>query len=110
MPPARRPAPHASCAPSPAQRCRSSRWTAAPASGRARRPGLPGPRHPASCTPLPAARDGPLTGGAAARRAHLGDQLIICTYAPMSDEEIKTYKPKIILVDEKNGIKEIKKV
>ncbi|AGW91893.1 aspartate 1-decarboxylase [Cupriavidus taiwanensis] len=48
--------------------------------------------------------------GAAARRAHLGDQLIICTYAPMTDEEIATYKPKVILVNEKNGIKEIKKV
>ena len=45
--------------------------------------------------------------GAAARRAHLGDQLIICTYAPMTDEEIATYKPKVILVNEKNGIKEI---
>ncbi|SPR98177.1 aspartate 1-decarboxylase [Cupriavidus taiwanensis] len=48
--------------------------------------------------------------GAAARRAHLGDQLIICTYAPMTDEELATYKPKIILVNEKNAIKEIKKV
>ncbi|AEI78398.1 Aspartate 1-decarboxylase [compost metagenome] len=47
--------------------------------------------------------------GAAARRAHLGDQLIICTYAPMSDEEIAAYKPKVILVNENNGIKEIKK-
>jgi len=48
--------------------------------------------------------------GAAARRAHIGDHLIICTYAPMTEEQIATYKPKIILVDEKNGIKEIKKV
>ncbi|CAG2141839.1 aspartate 1-decarboxylase [Cupriavidus plantarum] len=48
--------------------------------------------------------------GAAARRAHLGDHLIICTYAPMTDEEIRTYKPKVILVNEKNGIKEIKQV
>lgn len=48
--------------------------------------------------------------GAAARRAHLGDHLIICTYAPMSDAEIATYKPKIILVDDNNAIKEIKKV
>ncbi|PWK36283.1 aspartate 1-decarboxylase [Cupriavidus plantarum] len=48
--------------------------------------------------------------GAAARRAHLGDHLIICTYAPMTDEEIRTYKPKVILVNEKNSIKEIKQV
>lgn len=48
--------------------------------------------------------------GAAARRAHLGDHLIICTYAPMSDEELADYKPKIVLVDDNNRIKEIKKV
>ncbi|QET00646.1 MULTISPECIES: aspartate 1-decarboxylase [Cupriavidus] len=46
--------------------------------------------------------------GAAARRAHLGDHLIICTYAPMTDEEIRSYKPKVILVNDRNGIKEIK--
>jgi aspartate 1-decarboxylase len=40
--------------------------------------------------------------GAAARRAHLGDLLIICTYGPMSDAEIETYEPKIVFVDEKN--------
>tara|TARA_R110001599_G_scaffold353676_1_gene595085 strand:+ start:112204 stop:112566 length:363 start_codon:yes stop_codon:yes gene_type:complete len=40
--------------------------------------------------------------GAAARRAHLGDLLIICTYGPMTDEEIETYVPKIVFVDEKN--------
>lgn len=40
--------------------------------------------------------------GAAARRAHLGDLMIICTYGPMSDEEIATYVPKIVFVDEDN--------
>ncbi|GAA5233818.1 aspartate 1-decarboxylase [Verticiella sediminum] len=47
--------------------------------------------------------------GAAARRAHLGDLLIICTYGPMSDAEIETHKPKVILVDDANRIKEIRK-
>lgn len=42
--------------------------------------------------------------GAAARRAHLGDLLIICTYAPMSEAEIATYAPKVIFVDEQNRI------
>ncbi len=42
--------------------------------------------------------------GAAARRAHLGDLLIICTYAPMNDAEVETYQPKIVFVDEKNQI------
>ena len=47
--------------------------------------------------------------GAAARLAHLGDLLIICTYAPMTDEQVATYKPKIVFVDEKNGITGLKK-
>lgn len=47
--------------------------------------------------------------GAAARRAHLGDHLIICTYAPMSAEEVAGYTPKVILVDDANRIKEIRK-
>ena len=47
--------------------------------------------------------------GAAARLAHLGDLLIICTYAPMTDEQVATYQPKIVFVDEKNGITGLKK-
>jgi aspartate 1-decarboxylase len=48
--------------------------------------------------------------GAAARKAHVGDLLIICTYGPMSEADAKTFVPKIILVDDKNKIKEIKKI
>jgi len=48
--------------------------------------------------------------GAAARKAHVGDLLIICTYAPMSDDEARSYKPKVVLLDERNGIKEIRKL
>jgi len=47
--------------------------------------------------------------GAAARCAHLGDLLIICTYAPMSELEVETYKPKVVFVDEKNRITGMKK-
>ena len=47
--------------------------------------------------------------GAAARRVHLGDLLIICTYAPMTETEIETYKPKIVFVDDKNKITGLKK-
>lgn len=47
--------------------------------------------------------------GAAARRAHLGDLLIICTYAPMTDGEAKEYAPKVVFVDEKNRIAGLKK-
>jgi aspartate 1-decarboxylase len=47
--------------------------------------------------------------GAAARKATVGDLLIICTYAPMSEAEIGTYKPKVVLLDAGNAIKEIRK-
>jgi aspartate 1-decarboxylase len=47
--------------------------------------------------------------GAAARLAQLGDLLIICTYAPMSDAEASTYEPKIVFVNEKNSITGLKK-
>ncbi len=47
--------------------------------------------------------------GAAARRAHIGDYLIICTYGPMDEAQASAYKPKVILVDEANRIKEIRK-
>ncbi len=46
--------------------------------------------------------------GAAARLAHLGDLLIICTYAPMSDEEIESYQQKIVFVDQQNRITGLK--
>ena len=42
--------------------------------------------------------------GAAARRAQLGDLLIICTYAPMAAAEIEHHQPRIVFVDEKNRI------
>ena len=40
--------------------------------------------------------------GAAARLAVKGDLVIILTYTDMPDEEARNYKPKIVLVDEKN--------
>ena len=46
--------------------------------------------------------------GAAARRAQLGDLLIICTYAPMTEEQARDYKPKVVFVDDKNKIKGMK--
>ena len=48
--------------------------------------------------------------GAAARKAQVGDLLIICTYAPMSEDAARDYKPKVVLLDEKNTIKEIRKL
>ncbi len=46
--------------------------------------------------------------GAAARRVQLGDLMIICTYAPMSQEEVSTFKPKVVFVDGKNQITSLK--
>jgi aspartate 1-decarboxylase len=46
--------------------------------------------------------------GAAARRAHVGDPLIICTYGAVDAEEAANHIPIVILVNEQNQIKEIK--
>ena len=46
--------------------------------------------------------------GAAARRAHVGDHLIICTYGAIDQSELPTHKPTIVLVGEQNQIKAIK--
>lgn len=46
--------------------------------------------------------------GAAARKAHVGDLLIICTYAPMTDDEARRWQPRIVLLGEGNRIQHIK--
>ena len=48
--------------------------------------------------------------GAAARKAQLGDLIIICTYAPMIDTELHSHRPKIIFVDAANRITSVKKI
>lgn len=40
--------------------------------------------------------------GAAARRALVGDLLIICAYSSYSEEESVHHKPNVVLVDEHN--------
>src|SRR5437762_5421442 len=40
--------------------------------------------------------------GAAARRAAVGDLLIICAYAAYSEVELKDHRPVVIFVDEQN--------
>lgn len=42
--------------------------------------------------------------GAAARRAEVGDVVIIICYALMTPEEAKEFKPKVVFVDEQNKI------
>ena len=40
--------------------------------------------------------------GAAARKAMVGDLLIICAYSQYSDTELASYQPVVVLVDEQN--------
>ncbi len=40
--------------------------------------------------------------GAAARRAAVGDLLIICAYATLADAEVERHVPRVVLVDERN--------
>jgi aspartate 1-decarboxylase len=48
--------------------------------------------------------------GAAARKAQIGDLLIICTYAPMPEGQANTYKPTVVLLGAANSINEIKEL
>lgn len=42
--------------------------------------------------------------GAAARLVHVGDRVLIMTFAMMSDAEAKVHMPKVVFVDERNQI------
>jgi len=47
--------------------------------------------------------------GAAARKVHKGDKIIIVSYGYYDQEELKSYEPTVVLVDEKNNIIKILK-
>lgn len=42
--------------------------------------------------------------GAAARRVHRGDTVIISSYASYTEEELPNFKPRLVFVDSKNHI------
>jgi len=42
--------------------------------------------------------------GAAAHKAKPGDLIIICAYTGLNQQELLSYKPKLVYVDEKNNI------
>jgi len=42
--------------------------------------------------------------GAAARKVHPGDKIIIIAYASMSLQEAKEFKPAVIIVDDNNNV------
>lgn len=46
--------------------------------------------------------------GAAARLASPGDRLIVVAYAPFDETELPGFRPRIVLVDERNRIAEAK--
>ena len=41
--------------------------------------------------------------GAAARKAEIGDKIIIVAYALLNPDEVKNFKPSVVIVDEKNN-------
>jgi aspartate 1-decarboxylase len=47
--------------------------------------------------------------GSAARKAMIGDLLIICTYSSYTEAELIGYQPTVVLLDAQNRISEIKR-
>ncbi|MBW4684857.1 MAG: aspartate 1-decarboxylase [Komarekiella atlantica HA4396-MV6] len=47
--------------------------------------------------------------GAAARLGIIGDRLIIMTYGQFTLEELKSYSPTVVIVDEKNRLLEVRR-
>jgi aspartate 1-decarboxylase len=43
--------------------------------------------------------------GPAARKAYVGDEIVVISYASMDFEEAKTFKPRIIFPDENNRLR-----
>lgn len=58
---------------------------------------------------IPGKRDSGIIclNGAAARLVEKGDKVIIISYAQMTEEEAKNYKPRVVFVNDDNTIKEI---
>ncbi|MEW5962486.1 MAG: aspartate 1-decarboxylase [Pseudomonadota bacterium] len=46
--------------------------------------------------------------GAAARKACVGDKIIICAYAAMDEAEAKAFTPRIVLCGARNRIEQVK--
>jgi len=42
--------------------------------------------------------------GAAARKVHVGDKIIIIAYTELSEKEADEFKPKIVILDDDNSI------
>ena len=46
--------------------------------------------------------------GAAAHLVELGDKLILCAYAAVEESATRAHRPKVVLVDERNRLREVK--
>ncbi len=42
--------------------------------------------------------------GAAARKVHVGDKIIIIAYAQMDEKEAASYRPRVVILDDDNTI------
>ncbi len=42
--------------------------------------------------------------GAAARKVEIGDKIIVISYVSLHSDELKTYKPTVVIVDDNNNI------
>ncbi len=53
---------------------------------------------------IPGEKDGyeVILNGAAARKGEVGDRIIIAAYAIIDGEELKGYKPRVLILDDKN--------
>jgi len=45
--------------------------------------------------------------GAAARKGMVGDKIIITTFCILNENEVKNHKPKLVIMEENNQIKEV---
>ncbi len=59
--------------------------------------------------PGPAGSGVVCVNGAAAHLARAGERIIIAAYATLSEEEIATHRPMVVLVDRANQVKEIRR-
>lgn len=46
--------------------------------------------------------------GGAARKCQVGDRVLVMSFAAVDAEELKTHQPKVVFVDEKNAVGQVK--
>jgi aspartate 1-decarboxylase len=67
-----------------------------------------GERFTTYAIPAPANSGAIELNGAAARLGISGDRLIIMSYGQFTTDELKSHSPTVVLVDEKNRLKEVR--